>query len=156
MLHVRYRHDRQVLSRHPKGYRICVGQHRSANGNIRPRTFWLGHDPVTAHYAAQEYQAGWSSLQLQGISLRTDEQIRSVQASIKLFEAIRREAHENVERLIENLEARKHGLLKLSRELRPVARRTAAARSTAESSGERGRCPRRRRSTRPPNDIFRF
>ncbi len=112
-----FRIPKKELSRHPKGYRICVGQHQGADGKIRPRTFWLGDDPITAHYAANEYQAAWSRLKWAGGSLWTEEAIQTARDFIARFVAIRAEMHDGLRQRIENLEARKRGVEKLKDEI---------------------------------------
>jgi hypothetical protein len=50
------------LSRHPtKGFRISIG-HYEQDGRKLPRVFWLGHDPLTATYAADQFRGSWNCI----------------------------------------------------------------------------------------------
>src|SRR3954471_13659562 len=82
------------LSHHPtKGFRVCVGTHRPQDGNVRPRTFWLGHDPVTAQYAADQFRGAWNRIQLCDRQHWTDDEIREVQQYVATFIDLRAGIH---------------------------------------------------------------
>ena len=67
-----------------KGFRVSVGYYLKG-GKPTPKVFWLGHDPVVAHYYADQARGNWFAITLTGGTVWTDDELTGLKDAVAFF-----------------------------------------------------------------------
>ena len=71
-----------------KGFRVSVGYYLK-DGVRTPKVFWLGHDPIAAHYYADQARGTWNAITFTGGTVWTDEEVRGLKDAVAFFAQVR-------------------------------------------------------------------
>ena len=67
-----------------KRFRVSVGYYLK-DGKPTPKVFWLGHDPVTAHYHADQARGNWSAITLTGGTVWSEDELAGLKEAVAFF-----------------------------------------------------------------------
>ena len=67
-----------------KGFRVSAGYYLKG-GKRTPKVFWLGHDPVVAHYYADQARGNWTAITSTEGTVWTDEELAGLKEAVAFF-----------------------------------------------------------------------